>query len=200
MAAHLDPYSPERLADRARIHDLILRWSRAIDRLDLDAIRDVFHADAIDNHGAYNGGVEGLIDWIRNRHSRIPFSMHLVGNMLIEFADDDNAVVESYTMTMQRYPREGRASLTALVGDMPDTTAAATDLLICARYVDHVSRRDGVWRIATRHVIFDSSTVVDAASAEAFASPALERGRRSREDRIFAMRAELGVAGGGRAG
>jgi hypothetical protein len=93
MATKSDQYSPERLSDRAQIQDLLLRWCRAVDRLDLEAIRGVFHPDAIDHHGAYTGGVDGLIEWIRNRHLTIPFSMHLLGNMLIEFSDSDNAVV-----------------------------------------------------------------------------------------------------------
>jgi len=193
MTAKDAPYSPQRLADRAEIQDLLCRWSRAIDRLDFDAIRDIFHPDAVDNHGPYNGGVDGLIEWIRNRHSKIPFSKHLLGNMLIEFADADNAVVETYTITMQRYPAESRSSLEALVGEVRKTSAPATDLFVAARYVDHISRRDSAWRIQTRHVIFDSSVIVDAASAEPFALPALERGSRSINDRIFAMRAALGI-------
>ncbi len=192
MSAPLEnPYSIERLADRAAIQDLLCRWSRAIDRLDYDAIRDVFHSDAIDNHGAYNGSIDGLIDWIRNRHSKIPFSMHLLGNILIEFTDTNDAVVETYTIAVQRYPADGRSSLEALVGPVPATSAEATDLYISARYIDHVRRRDGAWRIQTRHVIFDSSTIVDAASAEPFALPGLERGMRSKSDRVFVMRSDL---------
>ena len=192
MPETVNPYSPERLADRAQIQDLLFRWSRAIDRLDLDAIPDLFHPDAIDNHGAFTGDGPALVQWIRERHAKIPFSMHMLGNMLIEFADADNAMVETYTTTIQRYPASGRASLVALVGEVPPTDAAATDLIIAARYVDHVSRKDGVWRIQTRHVIFDSSVLVDAAHENAFALPALERGRRDSEDRVFEMRRMLG--------
>lgn len=189
----MNPYTPQRLADRAEIQDLLMRWSRAIDRLDIEAIRNVFHPDAIDNHGAYNGGIDGLTDWVAQRHARIPFSMHLLGNMMIEFSDDDNAVVETYTITMQRYPLDSRESLVALVGEVPPTSAEATDLVIAARYVDHVSRRNGAWKIATRHVIFDSSMLVDAANKKPFALPQLELGQRSSEDRIFAMRRALGL-------
>ena len=67
-----DAYSPERVADRLQIQDLIYRWCRSIDRLDFDAMRSVFHPDATDTHGAYDGGVDGLIEWIRERHRTIP--------------------------------------------------------------------------------------------------------------------------------
>jgi hypothetical protein len=79
-------YSPERIADRMQIQDTMYRWCRSVDRLDFDAMRQVFHPEAVDHHGAFDGGVEGLIDWIGNRHRTIPFSMHAVSNMLIEFA------------------------------------------------------------------------------------------------------------------
>ena len=38
--------------------------------------------------------------------------------------------------------------------------------------IRRAQRRDGVWRIAERHVIFGNSTIVDAPTAEAFALPA----------------------------
>jgi hypothetical protein len=193
MTPNQDQYSTARLADRAQIQDLLCRWSRAIDRLDYDAIRDVFHPDAIDRHGAFEGPVDGLIEWIRDRHANIPFSMHMLGNMLIEFADDDTAIVETYTITIQRYPREGRASLEALIGSVPPSDAPATDLFVAARYVDKVTRRGGTWRIETRDVVFDSSTIVDSALLEPFGFPGLERGVRASTDTIFRARSAAGL-------
>jgi hypothetical protein len=155
-------YSPERLADRAAIQDAIYRWCRGVDRLDFEAIRSAFHADAVDHHGAYDGGVDGLVEWIRERHRTIPVSMHFVGNMLIEFTAADEAVVETYCIALQRYPAEARASLVALVGPMSSEEGCASDLLVAARYVDHMTRRDGEWRIQTRKVVFDATTLMEA--------------------------------------
>ena len=99
-------YSVERLADRMQIQDCMYRWCRGVDRLDFESIRSAFHDDAIDRHGVYEGGVDGLVEWIRERHRAIPFSMHLVANMLIEFADRDTAIAETYCLAVQRYPSE----------------------------------------------------------------------------------------------
>jgi hypothetical protein len=188
-----NPYSPARLADRAEIQDVMFRWCRAIDRLDYEAIREVFHPDAIDYHGAYQGGVDGLIEWIRDRHRPIPFSMHLVGNLLIEFTGPDDAMVETYCLAMQRYPASGRTALTGLVGDMPANDSWASDLIVPARYVDHFRRIDGRWRIQTRHVAFDSVMLVDAPGAGPLDSDRLELGRRDRQDVIYRMRETAGL-------
>ena len=54
----LDPFSPERLADRAKIQDLIYRWCRSVDRLDREAMKAVFHEAAFASHGPYIGPVD----------------------------------------------------------------------------------------------------------------------------------------------
>jgi len=193
MSRNEDPYSPERLADRAAIQDVMYRWCRAIDRLDYDSIRDVFHPDAIDYHGAYEGDVDGLIEWIRGRHQPIPFSMHLVSNMLIEFTSLDDAIAETYCLAMQRYPAHGRAALTGLVGDMPANDAWASDMVAPCRYVDHFKRLNGVWRIQTRQVAFDSVMLLDAPGTGPLESERLELGRRDQHDVVFRTRARVGL-------
>ena len=124
----MNQYSVERIADRMAIQDVMYKWCRAIDRLDFDGIRAVFHADAIDSHGAYVGGVEGLIEWIRERHKPIPFSSHQISNMLIEFATPDLALVETYVRTLQRYPAEAKASLAQLSGGQAGKPGVGMDL------------------------------------------------------------------------
>ena len=36
----------EELSDRAEIHDVLMRYSRGLDRLDMDLVREAFHDDA----------------------------------------------------------------------------------------------------------------------------------------------------------
>lgn len=187
-----NPYSPERIADRMQIQDMMYRWCRSVDRLDFDAMRTVFHPDAIDTHGAYNGGVDGLVDWIRNRHGTIPFSMHAVSNMLIEFAGPDLALVESYVRTTQRYPAEAAQALAALAGGK--APSGAMDLLTCSRYVDRFERRNGEWKILARTLVADWKQVVPVAADAPQAVPGWESGRRDPDDFIFRERRALGLA------
>ena len=188
-----DAYSPERVADRLQIQDLIYRWCRSIDRLDFDAMRSVFHPDATDTHGAYDGGVDGLIEWIRERHRTIPFSMHQVGNVLIEFATPDLAFVETYVRTIQQYPPTAGAALATLVGGERPSPPHGADFFTCSRYADRVERRKGEWRIARRTLIQDWKQVV-AVSADAPRIPAQwVSGRRDQEDFIYRERAAMGI-------
>lgn len=187
-------FSPERIADRLQIQHVMHQWCRAVDRLDYEGIRAVFHPDAIDTHGAYNGGVDGLVDWIRNRHSNIPFSMHAVSNMLIEFATTDLALVETYVRTTQRYPAEARAKLDQLAGGKAGAGEGGMDLLTCSRYVDRFERRDGAWRIAARTLVADWKQFVPVAAEAPTSPPGWETGRRDADDFVYRERRALGIA------
>ena len=139
----IDQYSVERIADRMAIQDVMYKWCRAIDRQDFDGMRAVFHPDAIDNHGPYVGGVEGLIEWVRERHKPIPLSSHQISNILIEFAAPDLALVETYIRTLQRYPADAKASLAQLSGGQAGKPGVGMDLLTASSYVDRYERRNG---------------------------------------------------------
>lgn len=194
MTTPTDDYSPERLADRMQIQDCMYKWCRSVDRLDEAGMRDTFHPDAIDQHGAFNGPVEGLIDWIRNRHAAIPFSMHAVSNLLIEFAGPDAALVETYVRTTQRYPAQARAALDQLAGGKAGAGDGAMDLLTCSRYVDRFERRGGRWKIAHRTLVADWKQFTPV--PDGLPSPPASQvvGQRNQDDFVFAQRRALGIA------
>lgn len=188
-----ESYSAERIADRLQIQDAMYRWCRSVDRLDFDGIRSVFHPDGVDKHGPFNGTVEELIEWIRERHKTIPFSMHQISNILIEFAGPDLALVETYIRTTQRYPAEAKASLVQLTGGQAGTSGLGADLFTCSRYIDRFERRNGEWRILRRTLVQDWKQIVDV---PANAPKPLEGwlvGRRDKQDPVFLERAELGI-------
>jgi SnoaL-like domain len=189
-----EQYSPARIADRMAIQDAMYRWCRAVDRLDFDGIRDAFHPDGRDNHGIFSGGVDGLVEWIRERHKNIPFSMHSVSNILIEFAGPDLALVETYIRTVQRYPADATASLSQLSGGQLGKTEFGVDLMTCSRYIDRFERRNGEWRILRRTLVQDWKQMVDVAPNAPKALPGWTVGRRDSEDAIFKERRELGLA------
>lgn len=186
-------YSPERLSDRAQIQDAMYRWCRAIDRLDLDTIRDVFHSDATDTHGLYNGDVEGLISWIGARHKTIPFSMHSISNMLIEFAGLDTAVVETYCVAVQRYTAKGAAVMTHLSGGVQGESETEMDMVAYCRYVDRFERRNGEWRIANRVVVYDSLMMNEVPKSAPKMSTAWTLGQRNKTDYIYQAREASGL-------
>jgi ketosteroid isomerase-like protein len=189
----LDPYSAARVADRMEIQDAIYRWCRGVDRLDFDAIRSVFHPDAEDDHGSYKGGVDGLIEWVRQRHRTIPCSVHKIGQILIEFGSADVAVAESYVETLQHYPPGAGASLAQLTGGSDVAKGQAVDLMGRSRYVDRFERRGGRWRIARRTLVFDWRGVVEVPARGPLLPADWNLGRRGPQDHLYLERARAGI-------
>jgi len=186
-------YSLQRMADRMQIQDVMYRWCRAVDRLDFDGIRLVFHPDGIDRHGPFNGNVDGLIDWIRNRHAKIPFSMHQISNILIEFASQDIAIVETYVRTVQRYPADAKANLAQLSGGAAGSDGRGADLFTCSRYIDKFERRNGEWKIAERNLVQDWKQIVDIPDNAPVPQDGWLTGARDGSDPLFRLRAEAGL-------
>src|SRR6516225_1728738 len=132
----IEDFTPERISDRLAIQDLMGRWSRAVDRLDLEQVSDFFWPDATDDHIVFKGDIEGLVEWIRERHKAVEFSSHLIANMVIEFATAESALVETYVFTTQRY-RPGTADQVPVAGVLPDfAPGSRIDSFAHARYID----------------------------------------------------------------
>jgi hypothetical protein len=71
------PISTDELVAREEIRDVLFRYTRGIDRLDLDLVRSCYHADAHDNHGAFRGDVDGFLDWVGDALSYFDSTMHV---------------------------------------------------------------------------------------------------------------------------
>lgn len=157
-----------RLADRTLIHEILYRWAQAIDRLDFDAMRSIFHPDAYDDHLFYCGGIEGLIKALRERHKHIVFSMHQVSNVIIHFEGMALAQVESYAVVNQH-------TANLLDSDLASSTS-------WCRYIDKVEMRDGEWRILNRKLVIDAIVGGRVPSNTQLGVPEPNRGRRDNRD------------------
>ncbi len=127
------------LAER-EIRSVLALYCRGIDRVDLELVRACFHPDATDDHGRYQGGVDGLIDWLAPTLARFDRTMHFLGTCNIEVRGDV-AAVETYAVAYHR-------------GTNPAGLLA--DHVIGLRYLDRFERRAAApgdaaaWRIAQR--------------------------------------------------
>jgi hypothetical protein len=96
---------------------------------------------------------EKITDVVRETH-------HLMGNSVIEL-DGDTARVETYCIAHHRsHPTP--ASNQAMIGThnlSPEQLNQEMELVIGIRYLDVVERRDGVWKIKERSLVFDWSRV-----------------------------------------
>ena len=147
------------LSDRQQIVDCLHRYARGLDRFDRDSLSSAYFADARDHHGTFRGSPQEFVDWVMNVMQRWDSSLHILDLNNLEI-NGDEADSECYVLFTQR-----RAE-----GDAIDFGGA--------RYLDHLERRDGEWRIADRTLVFDWTAQADVtAFTDADAHPAVSRDR-----------------------
>ena len=123
--------------DRREIHEAVLRYCRAVDRLDLPGVRAVYAADGTDHHTGFSGSADDFVAWLGRSLPHLDGTMHLVGNHLCELAGDQ-AVAETY----------GTATHWAAPYDDPRRNFTSG-----FRYVDHFVRTGEGWRIRERFAV-----------------------------------------------
>ena len=173
----------DELEARLSIEDTLKRFSRAVDRKDWAAARATYHADAIDEHGFFNGPADELIGIVERMHVHQDHSMHFLSNILIEFAARDRAFVETYVLVFQRFTAQAE-------GVKPGT--AGLRRFGTARYLDHFEKRSGEWRVAHRTLVFGDLQDEPLDKPVAF-PPGFVVQRHDRDDVLYALRAKMGL-------
>ncbi|NGY03368.1 nuclear transport factor 2 family protein [Solimonas terrae] len=142
------------LADRQAIADLIHRYCRAVDRLDIPLGHSIWHEDGVADYGAdvYQGPGRGVIDHICAQHRHTLQHSHQVSNLIIEL-DGDRAASEAYVTANLRM-RHGEQ---------------LRQITVWGRYVDQWSRREGRWGLDRRISIRDFDEVRDVKAMQAHA-------------------------------
>ena len=131
------------LIDKDAIRDLVLCYSRAVDRQDFSFLRTLYTPDAVeDNHGGlYKGSAEGYVDWLMTVMPRLGITTHGVQNHLIVLDSDRTGQGEVYMTAYHRLPA--------------DEGSGWIDLIHGMRYLDHYAKLDGKWLFARRSVSID---------------------------------------------
>jgi hypothetical protein len=144
-------------ADKLELYELVVSYCRAMDRRDWNLMRELYHPDAIDDHGSlFYGTRDEFLAFLPGPNVKFSATTHHITNTLFR-VDGDYAEGESYLIashiTKEDPPR---------------------NLMVSARYLDKFERRDGVWRFSLRSSVADWANV----SAEEFAKilpPTLDR-------------------------
>ncbi|HEX4058166.1 MAG TPA: nuclear transport factor 2 family protein [Galbitalea sp.] len=133
----------EELSARAEIHDVLLRYCRGLDRVDMDLVRGAFFPDAWIQfpESLHVGSVDGFVNFLAGEMPRFVKTMHFLGNSLIEFDGPTTAHVETY-LNAQHEGSEVHQW-------------AGENVKLWARYLDRFELRDGVWLIARRRLLVD---------------------------------------------
>lgn len=125
------------LLDKQAITEVVLRYCRGVDRLDMALVRSCYHDDGVDHHTGFDGPADDYVAWLDKVLRHLGGTMHMIGNCLVE-VDQDRARSETYgTAHHWGEPYDDR-SINFTTG---------------FRYVDRFERRDGQWRIAERWAV-----------------------------------------------
>ena len=131
-------YSPQELADRAEIHDVIVRYGWSIDTKDWALLDTCFTDDAEVDYSSNPGGKAGpyrqVRSWLEKMLSAFPVTQHLMSNIDVKL-DGDRATARTMVVNPQgAATREGPLHFFYVGG----------------RYDDELIRTAEGWKIARR--------------------------------------------------
>jgi len=131
------------LLAKEEIRELVLLYSRAIDRKDVALLRDLYTEDATDTHGtSFDGPADAYCDFIEKALPYMNYSGHHVCNHLIS-VDGDAGNGEVYAIALHYIP------------DQKNPGAMIEDFM-AVRYIDNYRRcADGKWRFSKRVITYD---------------------------------------------
>jgi hypothetical protein len=134
----------QELLDKQAISEVIYRYCRGLDRMDVDLTLSCWHEDGTDDHGAlFCGTAREFVEWLWPVHAAMERTQHTIHNIFIE-VDGDTAGAESYYIVHLRTRS-------------PD---GPIDIVSGGRYCDHFERRGGLWKIRHRQSVSDWLRVV----------------------------------------
>ena len=138
----------QEMLDEFALRKLVHAYCRAVDRGDTETLRDLYHHDAVDAHGAFSGGTADA--FLQELVAARPYIRAMQHNITtVNFAiDGHRAEGEIYTIAVH-----------TLAGRERDS-----DLIIGGRYLDKYDKRDDTWKIIERTIVTDWARVDDPSS------------------------------------
>lgn len=142
------PDNQPQMADllaKQEIAELLYRYCRGVDRLDMELVRSCYHPNATDSHGTFEGTVDEYLVWSERLLRRYTGSAHTVHNVLIEIDPEPATAADGGTVQWARSEAHGIARHWT-EGGPPEL-----NLSVGFRFIDDLSRRNGgPWRISRR--------------------------------------------------
>ena len=138
----IDESAIQQLIDREAIRDLVLCYSRGVDKYDIALLRDLYTEDGTDTHGdTFDGPADKFCDFLEESLQYGLFSGHSVCNHMIAI-DGDIGEGEVYALS------------TAIIPEMEGRPREEDFMFV--RYIDNYRRcADGKWRFSKRVVTYD---------------------------------------------
>lgn len=145
MADAADQRRLAEMLDKWAITELVHAYCNAADRHDFDKMRQLYHDDAIDEHGPFfNGPAMDFVDRLPEITAPMEILHHNVTTTNI-MVDGDYGEGEIYIIAFHK----------------ARTEKGPVDVLIGGRYFDKYQKRDGIWKFSHRAVVADWVNVHD---------------------------------------
>ena len=122
--------SPEDVADRIAIDDLLDAYASALDTKDWDTLRTLFVPDAVVDYteeGGVRGSIDDAIAWFQKAMAPFTASQHFVTNRRVKILGDD-ATVNAYIFSPLGVPNgDGGLTLVFAGGSYEDVVRRTAD-------------------------------------------------------------------------
>ncbi len=128
------------MLDRDGIRDCVSRLARGEDRRDADILKACFWPDSTFDYAMYKGTFPEYLAWVVPGAEAITNTQHVLGQTVIDL-NGASAKAETHVLSYHRM-------------DMGDGTGEQ-DSCIGGRYLDEFEKRDGVWAIKHRTMMYD---------------------------------------------
>lgn len=181
------------MLDRQEIEQVLKLYCRAIDRLDADLLRSIYHPDGVDDHGNFSGNAHEFVDFIMEELRQTTlYGFHTVTQSIID-VQGSIAAAESTYIGYHRINGEWD-DVCGFFGESYAAEARRRNLLgreheyICGgRYIDRLEKRDGNWKVLRRKITNEwnqcqvASHIFDEGKPKSFNLP----GARDRSDPVY---------------
>ena len=135
----------QEMLDEFQLRKLVHAYCRAVDRGDFATLRELYHHDAVDAHGAFS--TDSADDFVDELAAARPYIRSMQHNITtVNFAIEGNfAEGEVYTIATHTFKARERD----------------VDVVVGGRYLDKYDKRDDTWKILKRTIVTDWAHVID---------------------------------------
>jgi hypothetical protein len=128
------------LCDKQEIHDVIMRYARAVDRFDAALLESVYHPDGVDHRGDVPKTGTEYTKFVLGpeMNEKYRLTRYQLTNVLID-VQGDLAEAETYFAGIHRFIKDGRE----------------VELTQYGRFLDLFERRNATWKIRKRWRVRD---------------------------------------------
>ncbi len=140
----------QELLDEYALRKLVHGYCRAVDRGDLEALRELYHDDAEDRHGTFSSGsVDGFLRRLAASRPHLRSTQHHVTTTNFEIRGD-KAEGEVYSVATHTFAAK----------------RGETEVIVGGRYLDKYAKRDGSWKFLERVIVTDWAHVHEPSSVD----------------------------------